>query len=267
MERTYRGAHGAAGPLLFVEGVRGAALGEEVRIQPPDGPRVRGQVVDAGERLTVVQVLESTVGLAPARSTLTLTGRVAEAVVGRELLGRALDGLGRPIDGLPAPVGEASVPIWGAPMNPVCRRAPADPIETGVSAIDGLNTLVRGQKLPIFSGGGLPAMELAARIVRDARVPGAGDGDEGFAVVFCAIGVTERETGIFLEDHERSASRDRTLLYLNRARDPTIERLLVPRMALTAAEHLAFEAGLHVLVVLADVTHYCEALREIASAR
>jgi len=262
MERTYRGARAAAGPLVFVEGARGAIYGEEVRVVPADGAPLRGQVIDASESATVVQILEDTVGLAPARADIVLTGRVTEAVVGTELLGRMLDGRGRPVDGLPEPLG-ALVPTWGAPMNPVRRRPPSDPVQTGISAIDGLNTLVRGQKLPIFSGAGLPGMELAARVVRDAHLPGG----ERFAVVFCAVGITERETEVFLEGFASSAARERTVLYLNRARDPTIERLLAPRLALSAAEHLAFEHGLHVLVVLADITHYCEALREIAGAR
>jgi V/A-type H+-transporting ATPase subunit B len=183
--------------------------------------------------------------------------------VGTELLGRVLDGLGRPLDGLPEPIGEDLVPVWGAPMNPVRRQPPADLIETGISAIDGLNTLVRGQKLPLFSGAGLPGLELAARIVHDARVPGG----EAFAVIFCGIGITEREARMFLAQFEGSAAQARSVVYLNRAGDPTIERLLVPRLALAQAEHLAFERGMHVLVVLADITHYCEALREIAAAR
>ncbi|HKI86132.1 MAG TPA: V-type ATP synthase subunit B, partial [Thermoanaerobaculia bacterium] len=185
------------------------------------------------------------------------------AVVGSELLGRFLTGVGNPLDGLPAPVGEALVPVWGAPMNPTQRLEPSDFIETGMSAIDGLNTLVRGQKLPVFSGPGLPALELAARIVTGARAPR----DEPFAVVFAAIGITGREKDDFLSRFEASGVLDRSVLFLNEARDPTIERLLTPRFALAEAEFLAFEAGLHVLVVIADMTHYCEALREIATAR
>lgn len=184
--RLHHGAPSAAGPLLFLERTRRAALGEWVEIAMPGEPPRRGQVIDAGERITVVQVLEDTLGLAPARADVTLTGEVASGVVGRELLGRAFDGVGRPVDGLPAPVGEALRPVHGAPMNPARRLRPADFIETGVSAIDGMNTLVRGQKLPIFSGAGLPALELAAQIVEDARAPHG----EPFAVVFAAIGIT-----------------------------------------------------------------------------
>jgi V/A-type H+-transporting ATPase subunit B len=261
--RTYRGAPGAGGPLLYLRRTRGAAFGELVTIRQPGQPTRRGQVIDAGTEVTVVQVLEDTLGLAPAQLEVTLVGETAQAVVGRELLGRAFDGLGRPADGLPPPVGDAIAPIYGAPINPVRRERPGDFIETGLSAIDGLNTLVRGQKLPIFSVPGLPAVEMAARIVHGARAPH----DEPFAVVFAAIGITARETEEFLRGFRGSGALERSVLYLNEARDPTIERLLAPRIALTQAEFLAFECGMHVLVVLADMTHYCEALREIATAR
>ena len=263
MRRTYRGASGAAGPLLYLRGTRRVGLGEWVALDLPGEPARRGQVIEAGEHLTVVQVLEETLGLAPARTAVTLTGEVASVVVGRELLGRAFNGVGAPVDGLPAPVGEALVPIWGAPMNPACRRPPADFIETGISAIDGLNTLVRGQKLPVFSGPGLPGLELAARIVEGARAPR----DEPFAVIFVGMGITARETRGFLERFRAAGAMERSVLYLNETRDPGIERLLAPRVALAEAEFLAFEAGLHVLVVMADLTNYCETLREVATAR
>lgn len=263
MRRTYHGAAGAAGPLLFLRDTRRVALGEWVTLDARGVPRRRGQVIEAGESLTVVQVLEETLGLAPANTDVTLTGEIASVVVGRELIGRALNGMGEPLDGLPAPVGEALVPIWGAPMNPVRRGRPADFIETGVSTIDGLNTLVRGQKLPVFSGPGLPALELAARIVEWARAPR----DEPFAVIFVGMGITARETRGFLERFRDSGTMERSVLYLNETRDPGIERLLAPRAALAQAEFLAFEAGLHVLVVLADLTNYCETLREVATAR
>ncbi|HEY1332977.1 MAG TPA: V-type ATP synthase subunit B, partial [Myxococcaceae bacterium] len=194
---------------------------------------------------------------------LDFTGDVARAVVGRELMGRVFSGLGAPLDGLPPPVGEALIPLGGAPLNPAARLPPRELIETGVSAIDGMNTLVRGQKLPIFSGPGLPALELAARIVEWARAPKG----EPFAVVFVGIGITSREASEFLERFESSGALERSVVFLNEARDPTIERLLAPRVALAEAEHLAFEHGLHVLVVMADVTSYCEALRELATAR
>jgi V/A-type H+-transporting ATPase subunit B len=220
-------------------------------------------VIDAGEDVTVVQVLEEMAGLQPAAAVISLGGETATAVVGRELLGRTFDGAGRPIDGLPPPVGDAIVPIWGAPMNPARRLRPADFIETGISAIDGLNTLVRGQKLPIFSGPGLPALELAAQVVESARPPRG----EPFAVIFTGIGVTAREAQVFADRIERSGARARSTIYLASAGATTIERMLAPRVALSQAEHLAFSCGMHVLVVMADVAAYCEALREIAAAR
>jgi len=261
--RRYHGAQSASGPLLYLEKTLGVTLGEWVAIAAAGMPSRRGQVIDAGEEITVVQILEETVGLPPSDAAVTLTGEPASVVVGRELLGRALNGMGAPLDGLPAPVGDAIRPIWGAPLNPVRRARPRDFIETGVSAIDGLNTLVRGQKLPVFSGPGLPALELAAQIVEGARAPLG----EPFAVVFAGLGITARETDAFLARVEASGARERSVLFLNQTRDPTIERLLAPRVALAEAEFLAFDAGMHVLVVIADMTHYCEALREIATAR
>ena len=261
--RTYHGATSLTGPLLFLRGTRRAALGEWARIRMPGQPDRTGQIIDVGESVTVVQVLEETLGLAARDVRVSLTGEVATTIVGRELLGRAFNGTGVPIDGLPAPVGVGVRSIAGAAMNPMRRARPSDFIETGISAIDGMNTLVRGQKLPIFSASGLPGLEIAARIVEGARAPRG----EPFAVVFVAVGITARESGAFLERFEGSAARERSVLYLNEASHPTIERLLAPRVALTAAEHLAFEAGIHVLVVIADITHYCDALREIATAR
>jgi V/A-type H+-transporting ATPase subunit B len=263
LQRSYLGAAGAAGPLLFLRGARRVALGEWVTLALPGEPSRRGQVIEAADELTVVQVLEETLGLAPARTTVTLTGEVASVTVGRELIGRAFNGVGTPVDGLPVPVGDAIAPIWGAPMNPVRRARPADFIETGISAIDGLNTLVRGQKLPVFSGPGLPALELAARIVEGARAPRG----EPFAVIFVGMGITARETRGFIERFRAAGVMERSVLYLNETRDPGIERLLAPRVALAQAEYLAFETGLHVLVVLADLTNYCETLREVATAR
>ena len=261
--RRYHGAQSASGPLLYLEKTLGVTLGEWVAIAAAGAPPRRGQVIDAGEEITVVQILEETVGLPPSEAVVTLTGEPASVVVGRELLGRALNGKGAPLDGLPVPVGDAIRPIWGAPLNPVRRARPRDFIETGVSAIDGLNTLVRGQKLPVFSGPGLPALELAAQIVEGARAPLG----EPFAVVFAGLGITARETDAFLARVEASGARERSVLFVNQTRDPTIERLLAPRVALAEAEFLAFDAGMHVLVVIADMTHYCEALREIATAR
>jgi V/A-type H+-transporting ATPase subunit B len=263
LARTYHGARAAAGPLVYLASAARAALGEWVTLHVPGQPDLRGQVIDAGRGVTVVQVLEETLGLAPATVDVTLTGELAQVVVGRDLLGRALGGVGTPRDGLPPPLGEGFRPLWGTPVNPTRRRPPRDFIETGISAIDGLNTLVRGQKLPVFSGPGLPALELAATIVEHARAPR----DEPFAVVFAAIGITERETQTFLDRFRGSGALERAVLFLNQAQDPTIERLLAPRAALACAEHLAFVHGLQVLVVMADITHYCEALREVAAAR
>ncbi len=263
ISRTYSGAASAAGPLIFVRSTRRAKLGEWVRIGGTGQDDRRGQVIDVGTEITVIQVFEDTLGLKPAEAAITLTGETATTVVGQDLLGRALSGTGEPLDGLPPSIGEARLPIWGAPINPVRRQHPSDFIETGVSAIDGMNTLVRGQKLPVFSAPGLPGVELAADIVENAR-PARG---EPFAVVFAAMGITERETQTFVSRFLESEVMQRTVLFLNQASDPTIERLLTPRVALTTAEHLAFTHGIHVLVVMADITHYAEALREVAAAR
>jgi V/A-type H+-transporting ATPase subunit B len=243
--------------------LRGVGLGEFVAIRAPDQRERRGQVLEAANDLTVVQLLDEALGLMPARATATLTGAVPETVVGRELLGRVLDGFGAPRDGLPPPVGEAILPIAGAPINPLRRLPPADFIETGISAIDGMNTLVRGQKLPVFAGPGLPALELAVQLVQFARAAG----NAQFAVVFVGLGITAREQHLLLDRFEQSGALEHTVVYLNEARDPSIERLLAPRVALTQAEYLAFDLGLHVLVVLTDVANYCESLREIGTAR
>ncbi len=260
--RIYRGAQGASGPLLTVRGAQRAVLGEWATIEDASGER-RGQVIEVSRDASVLQVFEDTVGFSPASARVTLTGEVSRATVGAELFGRVLSGAGQPLDGLPAPVGEALRPVWAAPINPVRRRKPRDLIETGISAIDGMNTLVRGQKLPIFSGAGLPGLELAAQIVAGARTPL----DEPFAVVFVAIGITQREAQRFMARFEGTDALSHTVFYLNRTGDPTIERLLAPRLALSQAEFLGFERGMHVLVVLADCTNYCEALRELGAAR
>jgi V/A-type H+-transporting ATPase subunit B len=262
LTRRIRGASGVAGPLLFLEGAPGARLGEVVEIALGEERR-RGQVIALEGGRVAVQVLEETRGLAPARAEVTFTGEVSRLGVSLALLGRVLDGLGRPLDGLPAPVPEARPPVHGAALNVVRREKPSDFIETGVSAIDGLNTLVRGQKLPIFSCAGLPAARLAAQIVCQARVRGGA----AFAVVFCAMGAPFREYDAYLSAFREAGVLARTVVFLNRADDPPIERLVAPRAALTCAEHLAFVHGRHVLVVLTDVTSYCEALREVALAR
>jgi V/A-type H+-transporting ATPase subunit B len=260
--RTIRAAQALAGPLLFLDSVPAARLGEIVRIRCA-GEERRGQIIELSGARVAVQVLEETRGLAPSRAEVVLTGEVAKLGVARAMLGRVLDGLGRPADGVPPPIAEARVPIHGAALNVTRREKPADFIETGVSAIDGLNTLVRGQKLPIFSCAGLPATRLAAQIVCQARVRGG----ERFAVVFAAMGTPFREYDAYLEAFRAAGVLDRTVVFLNKADDPPIERLMTPRCALTAAEHLAIAHGMHVLVVLTDMTSYCEALREVALAR
>jgi V/A-type H+-transporting ATPase subunit B len=263
------GAQAIAGPLLFLTGVPGARLGEVVIIRDPAGAgrgepaERRGQIIELSESRVAVQVLEETRGLSPARSQVTLTGEVASLGVARALLGRVLDGLGRPTDGLPPPLPEALLPIHGAAINVTRRHKPADFIETGVSAIDGMNTLVRGQKLPIFSCAGLPAGRLAAQVVCQARVRGG----EPFAVVFAAMGAPFREYDEYLRAFREAGVLERTAVFLNKADDPPIERLMTPRCALTCAEHLAFTHGMQVLVVMTDMTSYCEALREVALAR
>ena len=261
--RRLRSASALAGPLLFVARPRGARLGEIVRLEVQGAPARRGQVIDLAEARAVVQVLDETHGLAPRRAEVVLTGEVASLGVARAMLGRAFDGAGRPVDGLPPPVPEARLPVAGAPMNALRRAKPSEPIETGVSAIDGMNTLVRGQKLPIFSCAGLPAGRLAAQLVRQARVRGG----EPFCVVFAAVGAPWREREAYLASFAASGALERTVVFLNGADDPPVERLLTPRCALTAAEHLAFAHGLHVLVVMTDMSAYCDALREVALAR
>jgi len=260
--RRIRGAEAIAGPLLFLERIPRARLGEMVAIRLGAEER-RGQIIELSGSRVAVQILEETRGLAPARAEVSLTGDVATLGVSRAMLGRVLDGLGRPADGLPPPIAEARVAIHGAAINITRREKPEDFIETGVSAIDGMNTLVRGQKLPIFSCAGLPAGRLAAQIVCQARVHGGAR----FAVVFAAMGAPFREYDGYLEAFRAAGVLDRTVVFLNRADDPPIERLMTPRCALTCAEHLAFAHGMHVLVVLTDMTSYCEALREVALAR
>lgn len=257
-----------SGPLLVAEGAAGVGYDEVVDVVTPTGEERRGQVLEVeGDRM-VVQVLGGTRGLDRPGTIVRTRGQVAQMAVGPDLVGRILDGSGVPIDGGPPLQPAAYNPVGGEPLNPYARAHPSDFIETGVSAIDGLNTLVRGQKLPIFSGFGLPAMELAAQIAEGARVPGSsGDASDDFVVVFAAIGVTQREAAFFRKRFAGSAALERSVLFINQADDPTVERLLTPRAALTAAEYLAREEGRHVLVVLADITNYCEALREVSAAR
>ena len=282
--KEYRTLSRIAGPLVFIERIRGVAYGEIVEITGPDGEVRLGQVLEVDRQLAVVQVFAGTSGLDLARTRVRFTGDVARLDVSLSMLGRALNGSGQPMDGGPPIVPEAALDLNGLPINPSVRTHPSEFIQTGISAIDGLNTLTRGQKLPIFSGAGLPANELAAQIASQAQVAGEGAGRQGstgelspapplpgspaqFAVVFAAIGITHRETSFFLDQFRAGGAMDRTVLFINRADDPTIERLLTPRAALTAAEYLAFTHDRHVLVILTDMTNYCEALREIAAAR
>jgi len=260
----HRTVRSVAGPLVVAERAEGVGFGELVEVEGPDGRERRGQVLELeGDRM-VVQVLEGTDGLDVPTTAVSTRGRTARLGVGPDLVGRVLDGSGRPIDGGPPPAAVAERDVNGQPMNPVARDHPADVIETGISAIDGLNTLVRGQKLPIFSGFGLPGLQLAAQIAAQARVPGD---DQGFVVVFGAMGLSQREAAFVRRRFAEQAALERTVLLLNLAEDPTVERLLTPRAALTIAEHLAWEQDHHVLVILTDVTNYCEALREVGAAR
>ena len=260
----YRTVDYVSGPLIFVRAVKGVSYGEIARITLPGGEERTGQVLDISEDLAVVQVFEGTRGIDAMATRVRFTGEPPRIEVSRDMLGRTFTGVGKVRDGGPEIIPEESLDIGGLPINPHSRDRPRDFIQTGISAIDGLNTLVRGQKLPIFSGAGLPANRLAAQIARQATVLGEG---EQFAVVFAAMGITAREASFFMEDFERTGARERVVFFMNLADDPTIERIATPRCALTAAEYLAYTQDLHVLVILTDMINYCEALREISTAR
>jgi V/A-type H+-transporting ATPase subunit B len=271
----YRTISQIRGPLIFIDRIADVAYNEIVEVIGPDNDVRLGQVLEVDQKRCMVRIFIGTSGLDLERTRVRFTGDVARLGVSLSMLGRVLDGAGQPIDGGPPIIPERSLDINGLPINPSMRTHPSEFIQTGVSAIDGLNTLTRGQKLPIFSGAGLPANELAAQIASQARVVGGGNdskgktegkGSEPFAVVFAAIGITQRETSFFMDQFRASDAMDRTVLFINRADDPSIERLLTPRAALTAAEYLAFTHHRHVLVILTDMTNYCEALREIAAA-
>ncbi len=252
------------GPLLIIEGVSASAFDELVDIETPSGEKRLGRVLETGGGKAVVQVFEGTTGLSVTGTKSRFLGKTMEIAASEELLGRVFDGLGRPLDGLPDPVGADFLDINGKIINPERRDFPTEFIQTGMSVIDGMNSLVRGQKLPIFSGAGLPHNLLAAQIARQATV--LGDSEE-FAVVFAAIGVQNSEARFFRRSLEESGAIKRSVLYLNLADDPAIERVITPRVALTTAEYLAFEKGMHVLVIITDMTNYAEALREISAAR
>ncbi len=263
MAKEYRTIREIAGPLIFVEKTEWVGYGELVEIGLLDGTRKRGQVLDSAKDLVVVQVFEGTAGL-DRESTVKFLGETIKLNVSRDMLGRILSGSGEPIDGGPPVVPEKRLEITGAAINPYSRAHPEEFIQTGISTIDGLNTLVRGQKLPLFSGAGLPHNEVALQIARQAKVRGS---QEPFGVVFAAMGITHEEARVFMNDFERTGALKRAVLFLNLADDPAVERLITPRMALTAAEYLAFEVGMHVLVILTDMTNYAEALRQIGAAR
>ncbi len=262
--REYSTTKEIIGPLIMVEGVEGITYGELTDIKLADGSTRRGSVLEVNGDRAIVQVFEGTAGLSPRDLTVKFLAKGIELGVSQDMLGRVFDGFGRPIDDGPAIIPEKWLNINGNPMNPYARDYPNEFIQTGISTIDLLNTLVRGQKLPIFSGSGLPHSRMAAQIARQARVLKTG---EKFAVVFAAMGITFEESEFFIADFRRTGAIERAVLFMNLADDPAIERIAVPRMALTAAEFLAYEKDMHVLVILTDLTNYCEALREISAAR
>jgi V/A-type H+-transporting ATPase subunit B len=261
----YVGLQSVKGPLVVVTGVKDVGFGERAEIVAPDGTLRQGRVLLISEEAAVVEVFEGTSGLSQPATRVRFLGRPFEVVVSKdETLGRIFGGLGQPLDGGPAPFRGESRNVNGLPINPAARAYPEEFIQTGISAMDGMNTLVRGQKLPIFSGSGLPHNDLAAQIVRQARLLTA---DEGFAVIFAAMGVRHDEAETFRRSFETSGVLKNVAMFLNLADDPTVERLITPRIALTVAEHLAFDEGMHVLVILTDMTNYCEALREVATSK
>ena len=263
MQKEYKTISEIAGPLVFVEKTEPVGYGELVQIAMPDGSTKRGQVLDTSKDIVVVQVFEGTSGIDRA-SGVKFLGETIKLSVSKEMLGRILNGAGEPIDGGAPIVPEKRSEIIGAAINPYSRASPEEFIQTGISTIDGLNTLVMGQKLPIFSGSGLPHNDIALQIARQAKTLGS---DREFAVVFAAMGITNEEAHYFMSDFERTGALSRAVVLMNLASDPAVERLITPRMALTAAEYLAFEHGYDILVILTDMTNYCEALRQIGAAR
>ena len=265
MIREYRTIEEVAGPLMLVKRVDGVKYDELGEIELPGGSVRRCRVLEVNGANVLVQLFESSQGLNIAESKVRFSGHGIQLPVSPDMLGRVFSGMGEPIDGGPALIPEATPDINGTPINPAARLYPSEFIQTGVSTIDGLNTLVRGQKLPIFSGSGLPHANLAAQIARQAKV--RGDDSAKFAVVFAAIGITFEEADFFISDFKKTGAIDRTVMFVNLASDPAIERISTPRMALTAAEYLAFEQNMHVLVIMTDITNYAEALREVSAAR
>ena len=264
MIREYKTIKEIASPLMIVENVEGVTFDELAEIELPNGEVRRCKVLEVEQNRAVVQLFEAAQGINLKESKVRFLGHPLELGVSEDMLGRVFNGMGEPIDGGPAIIAEEHRDINGLPMNPAARAYPAEFIQTGVSTIDGLNTLVRGQKLPIFSCSGLPHANLAAQIARQAKVLGEG---ENFAVVFAAIGITFEESEFFIRDFRRTGAIDRTVVFSNLANDPAVERIATPRMALTAAEYLAFEKDMHVLVILTDITNYAEALREVSAAK
>ncbi len=264
MMKEYQTVTNIEGPLVFVGRVENVGYNEIVEVKLPSGEKRKGQVLETSKGLAVVQVFGPTTGLDIEKTKVKFLGDTMKLGVSEDMLGRVFSGLGEPIDKGAPIVPEKRLDIIGAAINPVARSKPVDFIQTGISTIDGLNTLVRGQKLPIFSAAGLPHNEVAVQIARQAKVRAKG---ENFAVVFAAVGITHEEANFFMKDFERTGALERSVLFLNLADDPSVERLITPRMALTTAEYLAFEKNMHVLVIITDMTNYCEALREIAGAR
>lgn len=264
MLKEYKSIKEIVGPLMLVSGVSGVKYDELVEISGQDGSVRRGKVLEVNGDNALVQLFEGSQGIQMSTSKARFLGRSLELGVSEDMLGRVFDGLGNPKDGGAAIIPEKRIAINGQPINPAARDYPDEFIQTGVSAIDGLNTLVRGQKLPVFSASGLPHAQLAAQIARQAKVLGK---DSKFAVVFAAIGITYEEAEFFMQDFRRTGAIERAVMFVNLANDPAVERIATPRMALTAAEYLAFEKDMHVLVIMTDITNYCEALREVSAAR
>ncbi|WP_329887171.1 V-type ATP synthase subunit B [Pseudoramibacter faecis] len=264
MNKEYKTIREVVGPLMLVDRVEDVKYDELVEIKQANGEKRIGRVLEIDGDAALVQLFETSQGLKISDAKVTFQGHGIELGVSRDMLGRVFDGMGRPKDDGPDIIAEKRLDINGAPMNPVARDYPAEFIQTGISAIDGLNTLVRGQKLPVFSGSGLPHAQLAAQIARQAKVL---DNSEDFAVVFAAIGITFEEADYFIKDFRKTGAIERAVLFMNYANDPAVERIATPRMAITCAEYLAYELGMHVLVILTDITNYAESLREVSAAR
>ena len=263
--REYTTISEVSGPLMVVEGVEGVGYNEIVDIETPNGEKRSGQVLEVTDDVAVIQVFEGTTDLNTKNTKARFTGQTAKIGVSRDMMGRMFNGIGKPIDGGPEIIPDEELDINGSPMNPASREFPEEFIQTGISTIDGMNTLVRGQKLPIFSGSGLPHNQLAVQIVKQAKI--ADEAGQGFAVVFAAMGVTNDVANYFRRSFEEAGVMQRVVMFMNLSNDPIIERILTPRCALTAAEYLAFEHDMHVLVIYTDVTSYCEALREFSSSK